>query len=114
MQFPTLALTRVRLVVPVALALWLWLWSSSGAALGSSLLRISQDPYTSPTPGQHRTEVEPDTYSNGSTIVSAFQVGRVFNGGGTNIGFATSNNGGTNWTEGVLPATTISATPSGP
>jgi hypothetical protein len=113
MQFPARTLTWVRLVVPLALALWLGLWSSSEAALASTLLRISQDPYAAP-PGQHRTEVEPDTYSNGSTIVSAFQVGRVFNGGANNIGFATSANGGASWTEGFLRGTTASATPSGP
>jgi BNR repeat-like domain len=114
MQFPTQTLRRAGLVVPVALALWLGLWSSGGAALASTLLQISQDPYSAPVPGQHRTEVEPDTFSSGSTIVSAFQVGRVFNGGAANIGFATSTNGGTSWTAGFLPGTTVSATPSGP
>jgi hypothetical protein len=113
MQFPARALTRIPLVIPLALALWLGLWSSTGAALGSTLLKISQDPYTSP-PGQHRTQVEPDTYSFGSTIVSTFQSGRIFNGGSSNIGFATSTNGGASWTEGFLPGTTDVATPAGP
>lgn len=113
MQFPVRALKGVRIVVPAVLALWLALWSSTAGALGATLLQISQDPYTV-GPGQHMTELEPDTYSNGSTIVSAFQVGRVFGGGATNIGFATSTNGGSSWTEGFLPGTTVAATPKGP
>jgi hypothetical protein len=78
-----------------------------------TLLQVSSDPYTNST-SQHRTEVEPDTFSFGSTIVSAFQVGRFFNGGASNIGFATSSNGGKAWTTGFLPATTVFATPPGP
>jgi len=30
---------------------------------------------------QHGTEVEPDTFAFGSTIVAAFRVGRSFDGG---------------------------------
>jgi hypothetical protein len=82
------------------------------------LTRVSNDPYTN-TASQHRTEVEPDTFSFGSTaatstIVSAFQVGRVFGGGAANIGWATSTNGGQSWTNGFLPGTTGVATPTGP
>ena len=58
--------------------------------------------------------MEPDTFAVGSTIVSAFQAGRFFNGGASNIGFATSTNGGRSWTSGFLPATTVNATPAGP
>jgi len=94
------AATLVLLVVPTV-----------GATV--TLLQLSSDPYTNST-SQHRTEVEPDTFSFGSTIVSAFQVGRFFNGGASNIGFATSSNGGRAWTTGFLPATTVFATPPGP
>src|SRR5439155_9333447 len=66
---------------------------------------VSTDPYTD-TQAQHRTEVEPDTFTFGTTIVSAFQVGRVSGGGSSNIGFATSTNGGATWTHGFLPGTT--------
>ena len=52
-----------------------------------SLFQISNDPYTNST-SQHQTEVEPDSYSNGSTIVSATQVGRFNDGGSSNIGWA--------------------------
>src|SRR5690348_16786726 len=52
-----------------------------------TLLRLSKDPYTNST-SQHKTQVEPDTFSNGNTIVAAVQSGRFFDGGGSNIGFA--------------------------
>src|SRR5579884_628763 len=49
--------------------------------------QLSSDPYTGGV-GQHQTEVEPDSYSYGSTIVAAFQVGRFSDGGSVNIGWA--------------------------
>src|SRR5216684_331048 len=74
-------------------------------AAGPQLLQLSSDPFTNST-SQHRTEVEPDTFAFGSTIVSAFQVGRFFNGGASNIGFATSTNGGHSFKNGFLPGIT--------
>ena len=71
-----------------------------------SLTQLSVDTFTD-TPSQHATEVEPSTFSYGSTIVSAFQVARIFSGGGADIGFATSTNGGATWTNGYLPGITI-------
>ena len=71
-----------------------------------SLTQLSQDTFTG-GPGQHQSEVEPAAFSNGSTIVTAFQVARVFGGGGMDIGFATSTNGGSTWTNGYLPGITI-------
>src|SRR5438034_2934423 len=53
------------------------------------LTKLSSDPYTNST-SQHATEVEPDTFAFGSTIVTAFQVGRIHGGGASDIGFATS------------------------
>jgi hypothetical protein len=103
----------VRVVVPAIVGAALGLWSSGGAAAAATLLQISSDPYTNST-SQHATEVEPDTFSSGSTIVAAFQAGRFFNGGGSNIGFATSTNDGASWTSGFLPSTTVFATPVGP
>jgi hypothetical protein len=81
-------------------------------AAGSSPLQLSSDPYTNTT-SQHQTEVEPDSYSNGSTIVSAIQVGRFTDGGASNIGWATSTDNGTTWKNGFLPGTTVYATPAG-
>ena len=54
---------------------------------------MSADPYQNAT-SQHRTEVEPDTFAFRGQVVGAFQVGRFFAGGATNIGWVTSRNGG--------------------
>jgi hypothetical protein len=74
----------------------------------TSLTSVSTDPYAN-TSSQHATEVEPDTFAAGSTIVSAFQVGRFFDGGATNIGWARSTNAGSTWTNGFLPGITTFA-----
>jgi hypothetical protein len=112
MWFTTRVNRRMRRGTALAVAL-LFAFSSTLAALANpTLLLISSDPYTNTT-SQHRTEVEPDTFAAGATIVSAFQVGRFFSGGASNIGFATSTDGGASWTEGFLPATTVFATPAG-
>jgi BNR repeat-like domain len=85
-------------------------------AAQAGVTRISSDPYPagSAPAATHATEVEPDTFAWGSTLVTAFQTGRVFNGGASDIGFAASRNGGVSWTHGFLPATTTASTPSGP
>lgn len=70
-------------------------------------LQLSSDPYTN-ADSQHDTEVEPGTYSYGSTIVTAFQVGRFADGGSSNNGWATSTDGGLHWKTGFLPGTTQS------
>ena len=88
---------------PIALGLVLVAGTSASAAV--NLTRVSVDVYTD-AQAQHRTEVEPDTVAFGSTIVSAFQVGRVFGGGASNIGWATSRNGGATWSHGYLPGIT--------
>jgi hypothetical protein len=77
----------------------------------AATLHISTDPFTQATCAasattNHHTEVEPDTYSNGSTIVAAFQVGRIYDGGACAAGFATSTNNGASWTSGLLPGLT--------
>jgi len=73
--------------------------------VGSNLTEISSDPYTV-APGQHATEVEPHMLANGSTLVAAFQTGRIAAGGATDIGWATSTDGGDTWTHGFLPGLT--------
>src|SRR5438128_778162 len=80
-------------------------------AYAASPLQISSDSFTQATCAasattNHHTEVEPDTFSNGSTIVATFQVGRIFDGGSCDIGFATSSNNGAAWTSGLLPGIT--------
>src|SRR5258708_18937938 len=111
---------RWRMSIPLALIL-LALIASLVFALSSrgfihaagSLIQISSDPFTNAT-SNHKTEVEPDTFAFGNTIVSAFQQGRFFNGGGSDIGFATSTNGGVTWVHGSLPGVTVNSTPAGP
>jgi hypothetical protein len=87
------------------LALGLALVPAQAARALVPLTQVSSDPYTN-TSSQHRTEVEPDTFARGSTIVGAFQVGRVYDGGASNIGWATSTNSGLTWSKGFLPGLT--------
>jgi len=102
----------MRGLMAMTLALVFALSSTISAFASVTLLRLSTDPYTNTT-SQHATEVEPDTLYSGSTFVSAFQVGRFFNGGASNIGFATSTNGGKSFTNDFLPSSTVFATPPG-
>jgi len=71
----------------------------------AAALRLSTDPFTNAS-SQHRTQVEPDSFAFGSTVVAAFQTGRFFDGGASDIGFATSTNGGSSWTSGFLSGLT--------
>lgn len=85
--------------------------STAPVASAATPLEISTDPFTQATCAasnttNHHTEVEPDSFSNGSTIVAAFQVGRIYDGGACAIGFATSSNNGSTWTNGLLPGIT--------
>jgi hypothetical protein len=107
---------RVRICVLILLALDLAGCSSSssppasnlsqpGDPVGSNLTQVSSDPYAI-APGQHATEVEPHLVANGSTLVAAFQTGRIAPGGATDIGWATSTDGGTTWSHGFLPGLT--------
>src|SRR5580700_7314616 len=94
----------------VAIALLVLCLASVAAARAQeasaiSLTEISSDPFTV-APGQHATEVEPHMLANGTTLVAAFQTGRIVNGGGTAIGWATSTDGGSTWTHGFLPGLT--------
>jgi hypothetical protein len=91
------------LAVPTAVSLALL--TGTAALANVALTKISHDIFTD-AQAQHQTEVEPDTFAFGSTIVSAFQVGRVFGGGSSDIGWATSTNSGAHWTHGFLPGIT--------
>jgi hypothetical protein len=90
----------------IALAFAIVLAVAALALAASTLVKLSTDPFHN-TASEHRTEVEPDTFAFGSTVVSTFQVARVFGGGGADIGFATSTDGGTTWTHGSLPGLTV-------
>jgi hypothetical protein len=75
--------------------------------------RISVDPYVS-TDGQHETAVEPDSFSFGSTVVAAFQLGRRAGGAAANIGTAVSHDAGRTWRRSSLPGVTVLSQPPGP
>jgi hypothetical protein len=73
------------------------------------LTRVSADPFTNAS-SQHATEVEPDTFAFGSTVLAAYQVGRFFDGGASDIGFARSTDGGATWDpSSFLPGLTFNA-----
>jgi hypothetical protein len=98
---------RVAAVLGVALV---GLFVLAGAA-GAAALTVSSDPFTQATckasnTTYHQTQVEPDTFASGSTIVAAFQVGRIYDGGACAIGFSTSTDNGATWTSGLLPGIT--------
>jgi hypothetical protein len=103
---------RMRLSVAVATAVLLGLLGTLAVSANVALTQLSTDPYTN-TSSYHATQVEPDTFSSGSTIVSTFQSGRFQDGGASNIGWAMSSNGGASWTKGFLPGTTVFASPVG-
>jgi len=107
----TIQAMRVRAAVACAAAVLV----TAAAASGGSVIAtpISSDPYMNSS-SQHRTQVEPDSFGYGTTVVATFQTGRFFDGGSSNIGWATTTNAGRTWTTGMLPDTTIFATPAGP
>jgi hypothetical protein len=100
-----------RRLLPIglaAVALFLVLGATAAATV-PALTQVSADPFTNST-SQHATEVEPDTFANGSTVVAAFQVGRFFGGGASDIGFVRSTDGGSTWSApGFVPGLTTSA-----
>src|SRR3954451_20886454 len=61
-----------------AVAAAAFLAAAAPAAANVALTRVSSDPFANTT-SQHATEVEPDTFAFGATVVGAFQVGRFFN-----------------------------------
>jgi hypothetical protein len=63
--------------------------------------RASSDPFRTGE-SQHATEVEPDSFAFGKTVVAVFQVGRVRDGGAHAIGFAVSRDAGRTWKRGFL------------
>lgn len=69
------------------------------------LIQLSCDSFTNST-SQHRTEVEPGSFAFGNTIIASFQVGRIFGGGASDIGYAISTDAGATWQNGLLPRIT--------
>jgi len=106
---------RLRTVVTLIGALLFALVFGVRMAAGDPpIAPISSDPFTNLV-SEHATQVEPDTFAFGNTIVAAFQTGRIFTGGSADIGFAVSHNGGRTWpVHGFLPSLTVNASPPGP
>lgn len=94
-----------RTTVILALTAGLALVASLPAGAQSPFRQLSQDSFSNGT-SQHMTEVEPGAAAWGPVMVTAFQVGRIYGGGGADIGWATSLNGGIAWTNGYLPGLT--------
>jgi hypothetical protein len=114
-----LAWTRRKVTRSVVCVALISALAAPGVVVAATSSPISSDPFTQATCAastvtNHQTEVEPDTYSNGSTIVATYQVGRVFDGGACAIGFATSTNNGSTWTTGLLPGVTRWTKTEGP
>jgi hypothetical protein len=100
---PSLSLLLTLLTLTISLAIT----SPAGAQTG--LTKISTDNFTN-SDSDHKTEVEPDSFAWGNTIVSAFHVARrpgSIGWGSADVGFATSTNGGVTWTHGNLPGLTV-------
>ena len=98
LKYGCAVLAVAALVLPLAAA---------GAAGGKldGLTRVSRDGIVDGL-ALHRSEVQPSLAADGAkTLVGAFEVGRIFNGGSSAIGFATSADGGNRWHEGLLPLT---------
>src|SRR5690349_7437614 len=99
----------VRIVASVVVTLMFVLSSAFPAVAAPTA--IGTDPFTQATchasnTSNHQANVEPDSFSFGSTIVAAYQVGRIYDGGACAIGFSTSTNNGSSWTAGLLPGIT--------
>jgi hypothetical protein len=80
-----------------------------GAPARAQIVKISIDNLTN-SDSVHQTEVEPDTFAWGNTIVSAFHVARrpgSIGWGSGDVGFATSTDGGVTWHHGDLPGLTV-------
>ena len=65
----------------LALALAIALAMVIPAGAQSNLVKLSTDTFHN-SDSDHHTEVEPDTFAWGSTIVTGFQVARIPDGGG--------------------------------
>lgn len=109
-RLATLAVHRRAAGILAAAAIALSVLAAPVTA-ASAALQIATDPFTQATCSasattNHHANVEPDSFSNGSTIVATYQVGRIYDGGACAIGFSTSTNNGATWTSGLLPGLT--------
>src|SRR3954453_1870237 len=87
---------RAWRMVVAALTVAVFLVTAAVVQANVALNKVSADPYANAS-SQHATEEEPDTFADHGTVVAAFQVGRFFNGGASDIGVARSGDGGSTW-----------------
>ena len=107
---------HVRGVGVLVAAVGLTLSVQSAALAGVAnvpVTKVSQDPYTN-TSSFHQAELEPDTYSFGSTIVGVFQTGRFSTAAPTTSGGLRRTTTGPRGTTASFPSTTVYSTPPGP
>src|SRR5256714_5922987 len=104
---------RRRITLALALAATAALILALSASANVAVTIIAIDPFTNST-SQHKTIVEPDTFSFGKSIVAAAQWGRFNDGGASDIGVSVSTNNGTSWTSRALPGITVYTRPVGP
>jgi hypothetical protein len=99
-----LAVVAAAVAIPLA---------ASGSSIPSNLKRVSQDGLVDQM-GSGRSELQSSvaTAPGSKTVVAAFEVHRVFDGGSSAIGWATSINGGGGWSHGLLPLTIEAGGPS--
>lgn len=109
------ARVALKFLAPVALVVAFVLpLASAGASPVSDLKAVSQDKIVDGL-GLHHSETQSSLASavGSQTLVSAFEVGRVFDGGSSAIGVSTSTNGGKSWGDrGLLPNTISSGGPT--
>jgi hypothetical protein len=96
--------------VATSLAVTIMFALSSVPTALAATTSIGTDPFTQATchasnTTNHHANVEPDSFSFGSTIVAAYQVGRIYDGGACATGFSTSTDNGAT-TSGLLPGLT--------
>ena len=106
-KFMTLPSLR-RFSQVLAFAILMFALSVFASAQGLTT-RISVDNLTN-TDSDHKTEVEPDMFAWGDTIVTTFHVARrpgSIGWGSGDVGFSTSTNGGKTWKYGNLPGLTV-------
>jgi len=106
---PVLAMVFAATAVPAGAAFGFYSYYLKKAPV----VQISVDEFSNST-SQHATEVEPSILAVGSTIVALSQEGRFYDGGSSDITFATSTDAGKTWTHGNLPSITNLSNPKGP
>lgn len=108
-QYFVASLIFATLVLVAGLAFITLRQATTAHAATALVQQISSDPFTNNT-SQHQTQVEPSTFSQGSTVVTSFQSGRFATlGGASGINWATSFDAGKTWKGGILPGITIYA-----